>query len=325
MQPWQQTNEFWKLRAGSLRGSGERRLPACSFRQLAGNLSAKCWALPLNFSAAGCRARQAGSVPSSDMITAQNITKTYGRSQVLRGISLRADPKKITLMVGPNGAGKSTTIKALAGLVRPDAGRACVNGFDIVRQRIAAQRSLAYLPQQPSFHPKLTCLEVLRFYAGLRGAPVSRCEAMLQLTGLHEAARLRTGKLSGGMRQLLGLALLLLPDAEVLLLDEPGLSLDPGWRKWLQEKLRFEAERGKTILITTHLIAEWNDVADRCLLCCGGVIEGELDPRNLPHDFNELEIPGVFQATQSQSFTGSAGVARARAVPGVTRQHLRAV
>jgi len=224
------------------------------------------------------------------MISAENLTKRFGRKTVLRGISLHADVKQITLMVGPNGAGKSTTIKALAGLIRPNNGTARVNGFDILDQRIAAQRSMAYLPQRPSFHPKLSCLEVLRFYAGLRGVPASRCEAMLQLTGLAEVARVRTEKLSGGMRQLLGLAFLLLADAPVLLLDEPGLSLDPDWRKWLQQKLRFEAERGKTILITTHLIAEWNEVADRCLLCRDGVIERELDPTNLPHDFNELNV-----------------------------------
>ena len=224
------------------------------------------------------------------MISAENLTKTFGRKAVLRGISVHADAKQIMLMVGPNGAGKSTTIKVLAGLVRPDSGSARVNGFDIVDQRIAAQRSMAYLPQRPSFHPRLTCLEVLRFYAGLRGVPVARCEAMLQLTGLGEVARMRTEKLSGGMRQLLGLAFLLLADAPILLLDEPGLSLDPDWRKWLQQKLRFEAARGKTILVTTHLIAEWNDVADRCLFCRDGVIERELDPTNLPHDFNELNV-----------------------------------
>ena len=222
------------------------------------------------------------------MIAAENITKNYGDKPVLRGISLRADAKQITLMVGPNGAGKSTTVKVLAGLIRPNNGTAHVNGFDIVERRIAVQRSTAYLPQRPSFHPKLSCLEVLRFYAGLRGIPASRCEAMLQLTGLGDVAKMRTEKLSGGMRQLLGVAFLMLADAPVLLLDEPGLSLDPGWRKWLQQKLRFEAERGKTVLVTTHLIAEWNDVADRCLLCRDGIIERELDPRNLPDDFSEI-------------------------------------
>jgi len=222
------------------------------------------------------------------MILAQHLTKSFGRKAILRGISLHADANQITLMVGPNGAGKSTTVKVLAGLVRPNTGTARVNGFDVVQQRIEAQRATAYLPQRPSFHPKLTCFEILRFYAGLRGVPASRCEAMLQLTGLGDAARVRTEKLSGGMRQLLGVAFLLLADAPVLLLDEPGLSLDPGWRKWLQQKLRFEAQRGKTILVTTHLIAEWNDVADRCLLCRDGIIERELDPKSLPDDFSEM-------------------------------------
>jgi ABC-type multidrug transport system ATPase subunit len=91
------------------------------------------------------------------------------------------------------------------------------------------------------------------------------------------------------------LALLLLPDAPVLLLDEPGLSLDPAWRRQLQAILQAEASRGKTVLVTTHLIAEWNNVADRCLLCRDGVVEQELDPTNLLHDFPETETAVVNQ------------------------------
>ena len=222
------------------------------------------------------------------MIQAENLTKNYGRKSILRGISLQAADGGVTLLVGPNGAGKSTTIKILAGLIRPNAGSAQINGFDIVRETIAAQRALAYLPQRPSFHPRLTCLEVLRFYARLRGVPPHRCIATLELMGMSEAAHVRTQELSGGMRQRLGIALLMLPDAPVLLLDEPGLSLDPGWRKRLQETLHFESRRGKAVLVTTHLIAEWNNVADRCLLCREGVIEQELDPTDLRHNFPDL-------------------------------------
>ncbi len=229
------------------------------------------------------------------MILAENLTKKYGRKPVLRGIFLRAAAGEVTLMVGPNGAGKSTTVKLLAGLIRPNGGSAQLNGFDIVEQTIAAQRSLAYLPQRPSFHPRLTCMEVLRFYARLRAIPLTRCDAMLELTGLSDAAYVRTQELSGGMRQRLGIAFLLLADAPVLLLDEPGLSLDPGWRKRLQETLHFESRRGKAVLITTHLIAEWNNVADRCLLCRDGVIEQELDPADLLHDFPETETVVVDQ------------------------------
>ena len=223
------------------------------------------------------------------MIRAEHLVRGYRREPVLRNLSLEANTGEVTLMIGPNGAGKSTTIKILAGLIRPDGGRAQINGHDIIRQRIAAQRSLAYLPQQPRFHPRLTCLEVLRFYAQLRGLPATRCDAMLELTGLNEAAEVRTQELSGGMRQRLGMAYLLLADAPVLLLDEPGLSLDPGWRKRLQETLHFESRRGKAVLVTTHLIAEWNKVADRCLLCRDGVIDEELDPSSLTQDFPEAE------------------------------------
>lgn len=226
------------------------------------------------------------------MISIAKITKKYGRQPVLRGISFVAAPGTITLLVGPNGAGKTTTIKVLSGLARPDSGQAQIQGMDIVRQRIAAQRLLAYLPQRCNFHPRLTCAEIIRFYARLRGLPMARGQAVLELAGLREFERVRTGELSGGTRQKLGLALLLLPDAPILLLDEPGLSLDPGWRKRLQETLRFEAERGKTVLVTTHLIAEWNNVAHRCLLCREGAIERELDPSDLPHNFDDTASSG---------------------------------
>jgi ABC-type multidrug transport system ATPase subunit len=223
------------------------------------------------------------------MIAVEALTKSYGRNLVLRSMTFNAAPREITLLVGANGAGKSTTMKVLAGLIRPQKGSAHINRIDIVDQRIAAQRSLAYLPQRPSFHPRMTCAEILRFYARLRAVAASRYEAVIDLAGLREFERVRTSALSGGTRQRLGLALLLLPDAPVLLLDEPGLSLDPGWRQRLQDTLRFEAERGKTVLVTTHLVREWNNVAHRCLLCRDGKIERELDPTNLPHNFDEME------------------------------------
>lgn len=236
------------------------------------------------------------------MIVADQLVKNYGCKPVLRNLSMLAQEAEITLLVGPNGAGKSTTMKVFAGLTRPYSGAARINRFDIVAQRMAAQRSLSYLPQRPSFHPSMTCAEILRFYARLRGVPLSRCEAMLDLTGLREFEHVCTGALSGGTRQRLGLALLLLPDAPVLLLDEPGLSLDPGWRKRLQETLRFEAERGKTVLVTTHLVAEWNNIAHRCLLCREGRIEHELDPSNLPHDFDEADSVPAESITNERRF-----------------------
>ena len=223
------------------------------------------------------------------MIETEDLHKNFSGKEVLRGLSLQALPGEITMLVGANGAGKSTTMKLLAGLLRADRGMAFIAGRDIIRARREAQRALSYLPQNPEFHPRLNCLQVLNFYARLRGVDRARSEAMLEQVGLASAARERTGALSGGMRQRLGIALLLLPDAPVLLLDEPGLSLDPGWRARLQTMLNEEAARGKTVLMTTHLIAEWNGVAQRCLLCHRGRIAHELDPSDLPHDFDDFE------------------------------------
>lgn len=223
------------------------------------------------------------------MIVVRSLTKSFGRRPVLNGVTFEARPGEIALLVGPNGAGKSTTLKAIAGLIRPDSGSATLLGRDIVKETVAAQRNLAFLPQSPAFHPRFTCAEVLQFYGRLRGvAPSSQAEA-LALVGLTEMAHQPTGALSGGMRQRLGLALLLLPDAPVLILDEPGVSLDPDWRRRLQRILQVEAQRGKTILVCTHLIAEWNNVADRCLLCRQGAIERPLDSAHLPEEFGEAE------------------------------------
>lgn len=225
------------------------------------------------------------------MITARELTKTFRGKVALRGVTFAARPGEITLLVGPNAAGKSTTMKVLTGLARADSGQALIEGRDILREKIAAQRLLSFLPQTPNFHPRFTCDEIVNFYARLRGVDRARRLWALEKAGLSDVAREHTRTLSGGMRQRLGIALLLLPDAPVLLLDEPGISLDPAWRRRLQVILHDEARRGKTVLITTHLIAEWNNVAHRCLLCRDGAIEREIDPANLPHDFEDLEEP----------------------------------
>ncbi len=223
------------------------------------------------------------------MIATEGLRKSFGRKEVLRGLTLEARPGEITMLVGANGAGKSTTMKLLAGLVAADSGAAFIAGHDVVNRKREAQRALSYLPQNPEFHPRLSCRQLLNFYARLRGVNRARNVEMHELLGLTNVAHERSGALSGGMRQRLGIALLLLPDAPVLLLDEPGLSLDPGWRNRLQEILQSEAARGKTILMATHLIAEWNGVAQRCLLCHRGRIERELDPSDLPHDFDDFD------------------------------------
>lgn len=225
------------------------------------------------------------------MIAAENLLKSYRGNPVLRGLTFEAVAGEVTLLVGSNGAGKTTTLRIVAGVSRPDAGGVKVSGVDLLRQRQKAQEHLSFLPQSVAFHPGLTCRQVVRFYARLRQQSLDRADEMLSVMGLEAEAGKSTRLLSGGLRQRLGLAVLLLPDAEVLLLDEPGLSLDPEWRERLQEILREEAGRGKTILVTTHLLAEWEGAADRCLLCRDGRLAGELNPSLLRKEFSAPSEP----------------------------------
>jgi ABC-type multidrug transport system ATPase subunit len=149
-----------------------------------------------------------------------------------------------------------------------------------VRDRSAAQAQLAFLPQDVRFHDALTPREVLRFYADLRGADADRIGTALQCVDLTAAAEQPCGTLSGGMRQRLGLALLILADADVLLLDEPGLSLDPTWRRALVQWLRNCADTGATVLMATHLLEIWRPAVDHVLTCADGVIRAEDAPSN---------------------------------------------
>ena len=225
------------------------------------------------------------------MITITGLTKSYGRHRVLDALELDARPGEVTLLVGANGSGKTTTLRQLCGLSSPDAGRIHIGGADLATSRMAALAQLSFLPQSPRFHTQLTVGAILEFYARLRGLPPSRVTAVEQHWQLGEVRTQATGQLSGGTRQRLALAVMSLPDAPVLVLDEPGLSLDPDWRRFLHGELHAVARRGTTVLVATHLLGEWEGQADRCLVLEGGHVGRELPssrlreafPFSLPH------------------------------------------
>jgi Cu-processing system ATP-binding protein len=219
------------------------------------------------------------------MITIEGLTKSYGSRRVLDGLDLIARPGAITLLVGANGSGKTTTLRQLCGLSAPDAGRIAIGPVDLSTSRLAALAQLSFLPQSPRFHARLTAGDILRFYARLRALPASRIEAVVAQWRLDDAVGQQTGRLSGGTRQRLALAVLSLPEAPVLVLDEPGLSLDPDWRRFLQAELHAAARRGATVLVATHLLGEWNGQADRCLVLEGGQVGRELPPARLHEAF----------------------------------------
>ena len=215
------------------------------------------------------------------MITIQSLHKSYGRSPVLRGFTCEAEAGDVTLLVGSNGAGKSTALKIVTGALAADAGTVTIGGENIRKDRRRAQTLTSSLPQNVDFHPRLTVTEILRFYADVRGLPHDSIEREVERWGLSSHIRKRSGQLSGGLRQRLGLAVLMMPDTPALVLDEPGVSLDPEWRERMQQILISEARKGRTILVATHLLGEWQNRADRCLLCEEGRVAREVDPANL--------------------------------------------
>lgn len=232
------------------------------------------------------------------MILTRDLTKRFGTRRVLNGFDFAAEPGAVTLLVGANGAGKTTTLRLLAGLADADAGMVAIAGHDLRRARRQALAHISFLPQAPRFHPRLTVRQVAEFYAQLRGRSRDAVRAALDRWGLVDFAGVPTARLSGGLRQRLALAVFALADAPVLLLDEPGLSLDPEWRERLQFFLTEAARDGRTVLVATHLLGEWEGRADRCVLLEYGRSGGELPPERLREAF-----PGLGQVHVPASST----------------------
>lgn len=215
------------------------------------------------------------------MIELDDIHVRRGRRFPLKGFNLCAESGRLTLLAGPNGAGKSSSLKVASAFWRPSSGRVRVDGHDITGSCGKTRRYVAYLPQSVAFHTRLKTRDIIEFYAELEGRDAEEADAALERFDLQSHARDVSGALSGGLRQRLGLAVLSLSRAPVLLLDEPGLSLDPPWRSRLQAWLKAEAADGRTVLVATHLLAEWEGRADACFLCGDGQVIGNLDPDTL--------------------------------------------
>ncbi|MDQ8193272.1 ABC transporter ATP-binding protein [Coraliomargarita sp. SDUM461004] len=224
------------------------------------------------------------------MICFEDIHLQLGGQPVLRGFDWQPPVGELNLLVGANGAGKSTALKVGAGLWQADSGRIRMVDTGAGAAAASSQSSaVAYLPQAPAFHPRLRVLDILRFYARIEGCGKAAVAQAVEQFGLDAHVRHRSAALSGGLRQRLGLAVLSLSPAAVWMLDEPGLSLDPFWRRRLQGWLREACAEGRTILVATHLLAEWAGRADHCYLCERGRIADSLDVAHMQDELSEME------------------------------------
>jgi len=194
-------------------------------------------------------------------IAVEALTKRYGTVTAVDDLTFELVSGRITGFVGPNGAGKSTTIRLLLGLARPDSGRATINGRPYQELRDPL-RHVGALLDPNVFHPGRSGRTALRIAARPARIPAQRVEEVLHLAGLGGAAHRRAGGYSQGMRQRLALAAALLGDPETLILDEPTNGLDPEGVHWLRGLLRRLAAEGRTIFVSSHLLAELAQTVD---------------------------------------------------------------
>ncbi len=224
---------------------------------------------------------------SSPAIHAENLRKVFRdfwhrpRVQAVRGISFDVPTGRIFGLLGPNGSGKTTTIKMILGLLFPTSGTLRVLNESPRSTTVKAR--IGYLPEESYLYPHLTPQETLQFYAGLFRLPAAetrrRIQELLEMIGLYEARNRPVGEFSKGMARRVGLAQVLLNDPELIILDEPTSGLDPQGTSQVKDLILALAERGKTILLTSHLLADVEAVCDQVAIMFNGQIlaQGTLD------------------------------------------------
>jgi len=209
-------------------------------------------------------------------IVVEGVSRSFGQVHAVRGATLQAAPGRVTGLVGPNGAGKTTLLLMLASLLAPDAGSIRIGGVDPSTDALAARRLLGWMPDSLGAWPSLSARETIHTTARLYGMPQSTASAravqLLDLVGLTGLADAPAKVLSRGQKQKLGLARALVHDPQVLLLDEPASGLDPEARVQLRVLLRQLAAQGRTILISSHILSELEEVIDDAVFLVAGAV-----------------------------------------------------
>ena len=199
------------------------------------------------------------------IIDAVNITKQYGDFKALDDLSLQVERGGVWALLGPNGAGKTTFLKCLLGL-KEFSGDIKIDGYDIHKDPKKAKFQIGYVPQHPSLYNEMTVQESLRYFGDMRDVKRSRLRELLEFVGLELWARQPVGALSGGMQQRLMLAIALLSDPPVLLLDEPTANLDVNRQVEFRNLISLLVKEGKTVVLTTHLLGDVDHIAEKIML-----------------------------------------------------------
>ena len=246
-------------------------------------------------------------------VVASGVRRTFGPVEAVRGIDLTASPGEVTALVGPNGAGKTTLLLVLATLLVPDAGDVRVAGFDPVTEPDEVRARMGWSPDVFGLYDNLTGREYLEFvgeaYRLGRARARSRATELLELARLPEYADRPVHTMSRGQKQRLGLARALVHEPEVLLLDEPASGLDPRSRVELRELLRLLARQGTAVVVSSHLLGDLEELADRVVFVDGGQTVGEHRLDQLPTGtvarpwrLRALDVPALVAALDRNGY-----------------------
>ena len=210
------------------------------------------------------------------MIDASGLTKQFDQFLAVSDLDLRVEPGELLALLGPNGAGKTTTVRMLGSILRPSAGTATVNGFDVVRQADLVRRSIGMLTEHPGLYPRMNGLEYLTFYGRLYGMRDSdirrRTLSLFERFAMPGMAERRLGTYSKGMRQKVGLIRSMLHDPAVLLLDEPTSAMDPHSARLVRDAIRSLRQDRRSVILCTHNLVEAEGLADRIAIIRQGRI-----------------------------------------------------
>ncbi|MGB5272973.1 MAG: ABC transporter ATP-binding protein [Flavobacteriaceae bacterium] len=230
-------------------------------------------------------------------IQVKNLTKMFGDFTAVNDISFEVGKGEVFGFLGANGAGKTTAMKMLIGISRPTSGEATVAGFNIKSQAEKVKRNIGYMSQRFSLYNDLTIKENITFFGGIYGLPKAaikeKTEALIEALGLFDMANNLVGSLPLGWKQKVAFSVSLLHDPKIIFLDEPTGGVDPITRRQFWEMIYREADRGKTIFVTTHYMDE-AEYCDRVSIMVAGRIEALDTPKNLKMKYQVESMNQVF-------------------------------
>ena len=244
------------------------------------------------------------------MIEVENLTKSFGPTRAVNGITFTVADGEIYGLLGPNGSGKSTTMKILAGILKPTSGRVVVGGVDVAEDSLGVKRIVGYVPETPVLYESLTPVEFFNFVGSVRGIPKEelqeRVETLVRAFGIGGYLGEMIGSLSFGTRQKVSLIAAMLHDPKVLILDEAMNGLDPKSARILRELLLQFREEGRSIVFSTHVLALAEMICDRVGVIYNGEIIAEGTVEQLKEFAHEESLEDVFlKLTESQEEVAS--------------------